>query len=391
MPRPNRGPRLGDKPINGQWYIVWSDNGRSERRSTGTGDRREAAQVLAHFIIADRDAKARSAAPVIPTVAEVCAAYLEGHVADNDLAKTRKDQTEAMRHVIGSKLADVPATEITPDDVKRYGKARTAGEIGYKDPVTGKTRGYRCGGPAAFRNEMLYLNAALRWCVENRKFGGLTLATLHPVKVPPAPPPRKHYFTVAQADALLAAAKARSPNGFDPLYLFILIALDTAARKESIETLTWDRVTLARNEDGTWRGEVDLALPGRRVTKKRRGVNDLSPSTAAILADAREQARSEHVLGSDGTVSFRFRRLAKQVCGYETGPHILRHSWATWAIAGGVPPVDVADVLHDTLSTVMRVYRHAMPENRRAAVNFVAGLRTAANDAAPAPAAETGT
>ena len=95
------------------------------------------------------------------------------------------------------------------------------------------------------------------------------------------------------------------------------------------------------------------------------------------------------VVDTDTRVGWRFRRLCLAVLGFETGPHILRHSWATWAISEGVPPVDVADVLHDTVATVMRVYRHAIPEKRVKAVNFVAGLRASANDAEPPPEATT--
>jgi integrase len=383
MPRPNKGFRIGDKPVGGVWYIVWTEGGRSKRKSTFTGSRAEADRELARFVLSYERALAEYEGPIVPTVAEVLQAYRAGHVADNELDHPREVWLACARNVESSKLGARLATEVTPEDVKLYGRERAAGKIGYIDDA-GKRRGYRQGGPAAFRNDMMCLNSALRWCVANRKFSGLTLATLHPVQIPSPPEPRTHYFTIAEADTLLQAAKAREPKGFDPLYLFILICLDTASRKEPVESLTWDRVTLRQGPDGQWQGEIDFQEPGRRKTKKRRGVNDLSPATAAVLADARKAAKTPYVLGTPGTREFAFRRLAKRVTGKEVGPHILRHSWATWAISNAVPPVEVAAVLHDTVATVMRVYGHLLPEKRRSAVNLVAGLRAAANDPLPA-------
>jgi integrase len=312
---------------------------------------------------------------VVPTVAQVMAAYREGHVMLNELDNgSWRAATYNVEHADIGKLL---ATEVTPLAVTAYGKARAAGRIGYVDP-DGKTRGYQKAGPAAFRNDMLCLNAAMRWCILNRLFSGYNMANLHLVKAPPAAKPKDHFLTIEEADTLQKAAKARDPNGFDPLYIFISVCLDTATRATALEELTWDRVTLKRGNDGLWSGSVDFRVPGRRETKKRRGVNQLSTETAALLADLRATVKpkpGDPVIGYGPTIQWRFRRLCKSVLGHEEGPHILRHSWATWAVSSGMSLAHVGGVLHDTPATVSKHYGHLTTETTRDAVAFVAELR----------------
>ena len=50
MPRRNSGPRLQFLDKRQVYYIVWTENGRSRQRSTGTADRREAEIALAQFL-----------------------------------------------------------------------------------------------------------------------------------------------------------------------------------------------------------------------------------------------------------------------------------------------------------------------------------------------------
>lgn len=392
MPRPNQGVRLSPKPINGVWYVTWTEEGRSHRRSTGSGRRPEAEQYLAHFILERDRIEAEAEGPVTPTIADVMRSYREVHIAENPLDDARENwSTCALMVQHSAALGPKLATELTKLDVKAYTDDRAAGRIGYTDEE-GRKRGFRPGGAPSVRNEMLCLNAGLRWCVENRIFSGLTLATLFPVKPPKGGKPRQHHMSIEQAERLLELAKARDPNGFDRLYLFILIGFDTASRMDPIHKLTWDRVTLWRDDDGAWQGEIDLQEPGRPETKKRRGVNSLTTETATVLADARAARTNNLVLGTTTTCEFAFRALVKHVLGFEVGPHIMRHSWATWALNNGVTLADVANHLHDSIRTVERVYGHLLKANRQAAANAVGALRRAvtspANDAGTeAPAA----
>ena len=50
MPRRNQGARLRWLEKRGCYYIVWTENGRSRERSTGTPDRGEAEIAFAQFL-----------------------------------------------------------------------------------------------------------------------------------------------------------------------------------------------------------------------------------------------------------------------------------------------------------------------------------------------------
>jgi integrase len=377
MPKPKRYYPLSDRPnAKGFWEITWAEGTRSRRHSTRETERAAAELYRANWLLTIEQRPAQAAKDA--ELAQVMRAYREGHVLLNPLETGSWTASTLM--VEHSALGKLLVTELTDLARKAYGKDRAAGKLGYIDDQ-GKTRGFRKSGPAAFRNDILCANSAMRWCVKNRVFGrAFTLQELQPLEVPPAPKHKTHWLTPEEANKLLDAAQAlNKPNVFDPLYLFILIDLDTATRCTALEELTWDRLKLAQKPDGSWTGVADFVVPGRPETKKTRGKNSLTADVAAILAQARRCSNHDRVLGTDTTIEFRFRRFCNAVLGREEGPHILRHSWATWALSAGVNVAHVARVLHDTVATVTRVYQHALPDETAAAVEAVANLRAAKN------------
>ncbi len=45
-------------------------------------------------------------------------------------------------------------------------------------------------------------------------------------------------------------------------------------------------------------------------------------------------------------------------------PHLLRHSYATWALTKGIDPIMLADVLgHNSLTMIQQVYAHLAPQD----------------------------
>ena len=68
MPRRNSGPRLRFLQKRGIYYIVWTENGRSRERSTGTSDRKLAESALADFLhVRARDAGPREPKEILVT------------------------------------------------------------------------------------------------------------------------------------------------------------------------------------------------------------------------------------------------------------------------------------------------------------------------------------
>jgi integrase/recombinase XerD len=50
-------------------------------------------------------------------------------------------------------------------------------------------------------------------------------------------------------------------------------------------------------------------------------------------------------------------------------PHLLRHSYATWALTKGINPIMLADVLgHNSLTMIQQVYAHLAPQDAYAAM-----------------------
>src|SRR5215475_14475252 len=76
MPRRNQGPRLRFLDKRECYYIVWTEDGRSRERSTGTADRQQAEIALVEFLhIRNRSAGPRDPAEILVT--DVLADYAE--------------------------------------------------------------------------------------------------------------------------------------------------------------------------------------------------------------------------------------------------------------------------------------------------------------------------
>src|SRR3546814_1493782 len=158
-----------------------------------------------------------------------------------------------------SDLTIVP--EITIDQGRDYADKRRAGKIGWVDE-DGKRRGYRKADDGTIRRELGgILVPAISHAVKSKR---LKEADVPHIEMPPEPEARDRWLTDAERERLLSAAMTvyvtskGGPRGGTPswqrakhlprIYRFIALALDTAARKEAIETLTWFQVDLERGK-----------------------------------------------------------------------------------------------------------------------------------------------
>lgn len=393
MPREYLGPEISGRNRQGYWQIYYREDGQGRRASTGETDRRAANAYFNEWLEAREKLLKACAAPAEPaalgppTVREVIERYLEGKVAKNELTKARDKWAASGHHLLAHRLAAKSVDDLMPEDAENYAKERAAGRLGWTDE-TGKRRGFHKGGNAAIRNDLLFLNSALRWAVKYRQFKGrMSLAELHPVPVPVGNDPKVHWLTWDETDRLLPAAqdgswrqRRRHTDNDAPFYIFVMLGLHTAARMEAICQLEWSRVIWRRRPNGQIGGKVDYNVPGRRKTKKRRAIVEMSTELATALSDyweAQGKPKTGFVLGSDTSMEWRFRRLCKNILGQEEGPHIMRHTWATRALAADVNLAVVANILGDTVETVTRVYAHHIPETTTEAVDLVATHRPA--------------
>ena len=189
------------------------------------------------------------------------------------------------------------------------------------------------------------------------------------IDLPPPGAPRERCLTEAEAARFweLAMGHSEGRPRLSRLTRFVCIAMETAARKEAIEGLAWDRVNLARRL-------IDFRDPTLPRTKKRRVPVPISNKLFPVLEQAwREREAGERFVVGQGSIRKTFETfLAGADGGAWKGrltPHTFRHTWATLAAQRAVPMVQIAAVLGDNLATVEKHYLHLSPEYLRDAVN----------------------
>lgn len=365
MARPNRGYRLSERRNAAGFYeIVWSENGRSRRRSTGCSNVRDAQQVYAAFIQGLNAQGARAG-----LVSEVLVAYWRRHVVPkvSGMETTFYDIKALAAHFchfevdLSYKAADefidalaahadgLAVTDITDDTIADFVAARRAGKIGQP------------AGNGGIRRNLTTLSAALQRAARP----GVRIIAPEDIPfidMPPPPSPRDRWLTDAERDALLAAAQPADAKRLTRAYRFIALAIGTAARKDALVRLTWFQVDLDRRV-------VYLNPEGRRQTNKRRPTVPIADWLLKILERAKAEATGEYVLDHPGSIRTTFDTAVSKSGVADVTPHVMRHTWATRAAQSGVPIQKIAQVLGDSIQTVMRNYLHHCPDDLREAVD----------------------
>jgi integrase len=213
--------------------------------------------------------------------------------------------------------------------------------------------------PGTIRRDISVLRAALAWAVRER-----WIASAPYVEMPQRPPPRDRWLTRGEVDRLISACA--SPH----LRLFTILAYHTAARRGAILELTWDRVDLDHRR-------IAYQKPGRRETKKRRATVPINPVAFAALAEARLVAVSDYVIEYHSKQIHSIKTGFAQACATagikDCSAHVLRHSAATHLVMAGVPLIQIARLLGDTVDMVERVYGKHSPDFLRDAADALAG------------------
>ncbi len=342
MARPSKGTRL--EQYNGIFYIVWSEpvvgvdgkkTSRTKRRSTGTGNRQEAEETLAGFILH----KDKQAEPGDTPLSFILADYWDEH---GQHLHSKERTGIAIRH-LGDFFGSTPVSGLSRKKTDEYGAARRAGRIG------------RRASDGTLRRELGILVAAMNHAVRE---GRLAVKDVPYVHLPSEPAAKDRWLTENEANELREAC-----GGNARIRLFIEIGLATGARKRAIEDLTWFQVDIKR-------GIIDFNPPGRVQTKKRRPRVPISNELMPFIEAAKREAKNEYVLGERGSVRTAFTAAVRRAGLKKVTPHTLRHTLATWMAQAGRSFYEIGAVLGDTPSTVERKYSHHSPSYLRNAVNF---------------------
>ena len=313
--------RLGK--YKGYWYAIWNDGG-TKRASLRTKDRRLAEQRFADFV-------KQFNAPG-DTIADVMQAYLKDkeHAA-SDPARLGF-AWDRLRPLFGSLLPH----QVTRDMCRRYAEGRS-------------------GSPGTVRRELATLRAGLRW------FDPQTRAVF---ELPPPPPPRERHLSRDEYERLADAAH-RTPH----VYLFVILALATAARASALLELAWNRVDLER---GITRLGIGTRLKGRATVP-------ITDRARQALTEARECALTPFVIEYGGKRVLRIRKafmraVARAGLGPDVTPHTLRHSAAVWMAEAGTPMAEIAQYLgHSSPDITYRVYARFSPSYLRGAAAALEG------------------
>lgn len=336
MPRRNSGPRLRFLDKRQCYYIVWTENGRSRERSTGTADRAVAEAALAEFLhIRTRDAGPRD--PVEILVTDILADYTEEHAPE----------TAAPWRIAAAVKAMVPywqgktVAEVTRETCRKYSVSRAR-------------------SPGTARRELGVLRAAI-----NHAHRCGRLLRVVAVDLPEGAEPRDRWLTRKEAAALLRAA-LREPRVRLHLPLFIVIGLYTGQRKEAILSLRWSQIDLVN-------GRIDFNQPGARRTNKRRSRIPIPARLLSHLKRARQRGTElGFVIHENGRRLKDIKRSFATACDRSklvgVTPHVLRHTCATWLMQKGVLIWEASGYLNMTPETLQRVYGHHHPDHLRSAV-----------------------
>jgi integrase len=230
--------------------------------------------------------------------------------------------------------------------------------------------------PATARNDLLVLQAAQRFCWENRK-----LALLVPVAKPPPSGPRLRCLERSEAARLLLGALGWDARGIRHpkrinrhLARFILIGLYTGTRNDRIRRLQW-----VENLHGGWvdleRGILHRKSKAELETKKRAPSVPIGGRLMAHLRRWRELT-ARYVIEYGGspieTAINGAMNGACELAGLDgVTPHVLRHTAATWMLDRGLSPWQVGKYLGMTAQMVESVYGHTNDKMQRATANVI--------------------
>lgn len=336
MPRRSRGPYLKFLRERGVFYVFWSENGVTRRKSTGTPDSGEAQTFLADFIGQRRRRGYDGSGPREPAdfgVADALDLYGESH-APNTADPARIGYAIcALVHFWG----DCTVEQVTKQTCKAYARDRE-----------------RAVG--TIRRELSTLRAAINFAFTE---GRITRPV--PVWLPEAPPGRDRWLSRPEAAALLNAARTQGPKTRLYLPLFIVLALYTGARKEAVLSLRWTQLDLDR-------GVIDFHDPGRAATNKRRSRIPIPDHLMTFLRLARRRGSDlGYVIHRDGRRIKDVKRAFATACATagleDVTPHTLRHTCGTWMAQHGVPLFEIGGWLGHSHERTVELYAHHSPDH----------------------------
>lgn len=334
---------------NSVYYVHWTVGRRSKRESTRQTEFSKA-QIYFTEWLKTFGAEPEATAAVL-TVADLWPAYRKQHVETKTVIA---DQLDSVWRRLSVHFGPLTLARLDQNAFDSYEHKRLTGRIG-RPAVSGSVR-----------RELAVLLACLNWCAHGRR-KLIEKADVPDVELPKASAPRDRWLKLPEMQRLLNSAQAlRTGSRLSRGERFLWLALETAARKTAICELTWDRVDFET-------GVIHYAVPGRRITKKRRTSPPISSALLPVLKRAYAERRNDYVLDTTNDPYSLVTRIAEHAGVADVSPHVLRHTAATQMARRGVPIAHIADLLGNTIAMTEMVYRHHCPDATRKAVEMISG------------------
>lgn len=327
---------------NGVWYVHWTEGRRSKRVSTRETDLAAAKRFLGTWLLMEATQPVNEM-----TCGDIWKFYAATHVDAGHVV-------DPLRHKNGWRHLEplfghlLPA-EVNQSLIDRYVAARSA----------------RASSSTVWL-ELRLLKTSWNYAVKQRKIASTDLPP--DFKGPPPPAPRDRWLREEEFERLIQAAKTLYGGArLSKVERFIWLAIETAGRREALETLTWSQVDFETRV-------IHLNPAGRRQTSKRRASVPISDALLPILRRAYAEREDQFVIGH-GHVVWGLERAARLAGVGGVTPHVFRHTAATWMARRGVPLWQIAGVLGNTVAMVERVYAKHCPDGLTGAVNSINGSR----------------
>ncbi len=316
-----RRERYSIKPYRGKLAVVWVEDGKTKRVSTGSADQGEAQSFFEDWLAA-------KTTTTDPTVKELWDAYVED-----------KEGKAALKRMGSEWKALAPIFEnLKP---RQISKAHCDAHM--------RNRRKRGISDGTIWTELGDLATVLSWARAKKK-----ITDTPEIKRPMKPPPKNRWLREAEVRRLINAAEL--PH----IELAIILMLATAGRVGAILELKWDRVDFEH-------GIIDLAeFTGQR--RKGRAAVPINATLRPYLIQAKKSAFTEYVIEwaqrPVKSIKRGFKSAVKDAGLVDVTPHTLRHTAAVHMAKRGVSMQKIAQYLgHEDDRITQRVYAKFAPEH----------------------------
>lgn len=353
---------------HGKPVPIRADDGPAEARGqVWTADRARAEALrLLGLVEAGRDpAREKTDRRKAETVADFALRFMDGHVRAHNKARTVEEVRRNLEKYVLPALGGITLRDLTREDVKDF-------------HVKMKATPYAANRCLALVSKML--STAEEWGALPNGSAICRRMTKFKEKA------RERYLSGDELLALGGALKEAEADGLNPHGLAIIrLLVLTGARRREIETLRWDEVKLDR-------GILNLS-----DSKTGEKVINLPPAALAVLSSYPREYGTPYVFPASSVRKPRpdpetgeptpapyqglmkvWRNVRKRAGLEDVRIHDLRHTYASFAVAGGMSLPLIGALLGHKRSATTERYAHLAAAPVRQAADRVGDAVAAA-------------